>query len=146
MSSTTKKLVIQFGNKVTPTVFAHLCTINTSRDFTITASSTEATEPNCEDPDAPGFVLRSVDTLSADINGAGTMDTLSFATARDLMLSGESFPVRVLLDLTKTKGGGYFEGNYVMTSLGLSKEGKGYVESSIALSSDGEVKWVAATA
>src|SRR5690606_21295999 len=143
--ATTQKLLIQFGDGESPEEFAHACTINTSQDFTIEASTTEATAPNCEDPDAPGWVLRAVDTLSAGINGAGTMDTMSFAVLRDHMLSGTAFNVRVLLDLPSGQGGGYFEGRYVMTSLGLAKEGKGYVSATVALSSDGEVTWVPAT-
>jgi Phage tail tube protein len=144
--ATTKKLLIQFGDAASPEVFAHSCTINTSQDFSIEATTTDATEPNCEDPNAPGWVLRSVDTLSASINGAGTMDPVSFGVLRDNMLSGEPFNVRVTLDgLTSIKGGGHFAGRYVMTNLGLAKEGKGYVTSTVALQSDGEIKWVPAS-
>jgi predicted secreted protein len=140
--STTKKLLVQFGNGAAPEVFAHACTINTSQDFTVEATTTDATDPNCEDPDAPGWVLRSVDTLSASINGAGTMDPVSFAMLRDKMLSGEPINTRVLMDEPKAKGGGWYAGRYVVTSLGIAKEGKGYVSSTVALQSDGKVVWV----
>ncbi|MFC0245822.1 phage tail tube protein [Falsochrobactrum ovis] len=144
--ATTKRLLIQFGDAETPEEFVHSCTINTSQDFTIEATTTDATEPNCENPDLPAWVLRSVDTLSANINGAGTMDPVSFGVLRTHMLSGEPFNVRVTLDgLTAVNGGGHFAGRYVMTSLGLAKEGKGYVTSTVALQSDGEIKWVPAT-
>lgn len=144
--ATTKKLLIQFGDGAEPETFAHSCTINTSQDFTIEASMTESTDPNCENPDAPGWVLRSVDTLSANINGAGTTDPVSYGVLRQKMLSGEPFNVRVLMDLPKAQGGGWYAGRYVMSSLGLAKEGKGYLSSSVALQSDGEVKWVEAAA
>lgn len=143
--ATTKKLLIQFGDGESPEEFAYNCTINTSQDFTIEATTTDATEPNCEDPDAPAWVLRSIDTLSAGINGAGTMDPLSYATLRDFMLAGQPFNVRVMLDLPSAQGGGHFAGRYVMTSLGIAKEGKGYVSATVALSSDGAVTWVPAT-
>ncbi|GHC61622.1 phage tail tube protein [Limoniibacter endophyticus] len=144
--ATTKQLLIQFSDGGSPETWAHSCTINTTQEFTIEATTTEATAPNCEDPNAPGWVLRAVDTLSAGINGAGTMDPVSFGVLRDKTLAGESFPVRVTLGgLTGVQGGGHFEGNYVMTSLGLAKEGKGYVTSTVALSSDGEITWVDAT-
>jgi hypothetical protein len=146
--ATTKKLLIQFGDGGLgegPEVFTYNCTINTSQDFTIESTTVDATEPNCEDPDAPAWMLRSIDTLSAGINGAGTMDPLSYAVLRDHMLAGESFNVRVLLDLPSVAGGGYFEGRYVMTTLGIAKEGKGYVSATVALSSDGAVEWVDAT-
>ena len=142
--ATTKKLLTQFGNGANPEVFAHACTINTSQDFTVEATTTESTEPNCQDPDAPGWVLRSVDTLSASINGAGTMDPMSYGKLRDQQLSGEPINTRVLLDLPAAQGGGWYAGRFVITSLGIAKEGKGYVSCTIALQSDGEVKWVAA--
>lgn len=142
---TTKQLLIQFSDGAEPAVWAHNCTINTSREFTIEATTNDGTEPNCEEPDAPGWVLRSVDTLSAAINGAGTMDPVSYGVLRTKMLSGEPFDVRVTLaGLTAVLGGGHFEGRYVMTSLGMSKEGKGYVTSTVAMQSDGEIKWVPA--
>lgn len=143
--ATTKKLLIQFGDAATPEVFSYNCTINTSQDFTIEGTTVDATEPNCEEPDAPAWVLRSIDTLSAGINGAGTMDPLSYATLRDFMLAGQPFNVRVLLDLPSAQGGGHFAGRYVMTSLGIAKEGKGYVSATVALSSDGAITWVPAT-
>lgn len=142
---TTRKLLIQFGDRESPETFAYNCSINTTQDFTIEATTTDSTEPNCEDPNAPAWVLRAVDTLSAGINGAGTTDLLSFAVLREHMMSGEAFNVRVLFDESSAAGGGYFQGRYVMTTLGVAKEGKGYVSSTVALSSDGAVEWVAAT-
>lgn len=139
--ATTRKLLIQFSDSASPEQFTNNCTINTSKEFTIEATTTDATEPNCESPDSPNWVLRAVDTLSAGISGAGTMDPVSYGVLRDLMLAGEPFNVRVTLDLPKVDGGGYFLGRYVLTSLGMAKEGKGYVTSSVALSSDGEITW-----
>lgn len=140
--ATTKQLLIQFGDGGSPEAFDHACTINTTQEFTIEATTVDATEPNCDDPNAPGWVLRAIDTLSAGINGAGTMDPVSYGVLRTKMLAGASFAVRATLaGLAGVAGGGYFEGNYVMTSLGLAKEGKGYVTSTVALSSDGEITW-----
>lgn len=147
--ATTKKLLIQFGDGgvgAAPEEFTYNCTINTSQDFTIEGTTVDATEPNCEDPDAPSWVLRSIDTLSAGINGAGTMDPVSYGVLRDHMLSGEPFNVRVSLDIPLASGGGHFEGRYVMTTLGIAKEGKGYVSATVALQSDGAVAWTDAAA
>lgn len=144
--ATTRKLLVQIGDGATPEEFKHSCTINTTQDFTFEATTTDGTEPNCEDPNAPNWVLRAVDTLSANINGAGTADPVSYGVLRTKMLTGEEFNVRVLLDgLTSVQGGGYFEGKYVMTSLGLAKEGKGYVTSTVAMQSSGKVDWVPAS-
>ena len=143
--ATTNQLVIQFSDGGSPETFAHSCTINTSQDFTIEATTVDATEPDCDNPNAPSWVLRAVDTLSASINGAGTMDPPSYGILRDKMLAGEAFNVRVtLLGLSGAQGGGYFLGSYVMTTLGAAKEGKGFVSSTVALASTGEVTWVPA--
>lgn len=140
--ATTKSLLIQFGDGDSPEVYAHNCTINLSKEFTLEASTIDATEPNCEDEDAPAWVLRAVDTLSAGISGSGTMDPVSYGVLRAKMLAGTAFNVRVKLDLALAAGGGYFQGSYVMTTLGLAKEGKGFVSANVSLASSGEVTWV----
>jgi hypothetical protein len=139
---TTNRLLIQFGDGQDPEEFVHNCSINTNQEFTIEATTTDGTDPNCEDPYAPNWVTRNVDTLSAGITGAGTTDLLSYAVLRERMLAGESFPVRVLIDEPLVKGGGYYTGKYVMTTLGTAKEGKGNVSSNLSLASNGEVEWV----
>lgn len=140
--ATTQKLLIQFGDGAEPEQFLYNCTINTTREFTLEGTTVDGNEPNCEDPDAPTWVVRAIDTLSAGITGAGTMDPLSYAVLRGYMLAAEAFNVRVKLDLPSAQGGGYFEGQYVMTSLGVAKEGKGFVTANVALSSNGAVAWV----
>lgn len=137
----TQKLLIEFGDGEIPEEFAFNCSINTNREFTIEATTVEATDPNCTDPDAPAWVARVIDTLSAGISGAGTMESISWGALRDRMLAGVPFNVRVTLDLPGAQGGGYFQGAYVMTSLGAAKEGRGFVSCSVAMSSDGAITW-----
>lgn len=138
----TQKLLIEFGDGETVEEFAFNCTINTSREFTITATAIEANEPSCVNPDAPSWVARAIDTLSAGITGEGTMDPISYGALRDRMLAAEPFNVRVTLDLPGAAGGGYYVGSYVMTSLGTAKEGKGFVTASVEMASNGVVAWV----
>ncbi|WP_377297475.1 hypothetical protein [Rhizobium sp. SGZ-381] len=40
--ATTKKLLVQFGDGANPQAFSHACTINTSQDFTVEATTTDA--------------------------------------------------------------------------------------------------------
>lgn len=144
--ATTTSLLLQFGNGETPEVFATNCSVNTTREFTIEASPLEFSVPDCDDENAPSWIERVIDTLSAGISGAGTMDPLSYATLRGLMLAGQPFNMRVKLDIPLAAGGGYFTGSYVFTSLGLAKEGKGLVSCSLSISSNGEITWVDAAA
>ncbi|QTL01913.1 hypothetical protein J5J86_13970 [Aquabacter sp. L1I39] len=141
----TQKLLIEFGDGESPEEFAFNCSINTSREFTIEGSTIDATTPNCVDPDAPAWVGRVIDTLSAGISGEGTMDPISWGALRDRMLAAVPFNARVTLDLTGAQGGGYFAGAFVMTSLGVAKEGRGFVSCSVELQSDGAITWTDAS-
>jgi hypothetical protein len=142
--ATTKSLLIQFGDGGSPEVFAHNCSINTTREFTIEATTNDGTAPDCNDLDAPSWVLRSIDTLSAGITGAGTMDPLSFAVMRDKMLGGYAIKARIKIDIALAAGGGYYAGSFVVTNLSIQKEGKGYLTCNISLASDGAITWVPA--
>jgi len=137
----TRKLLIEFGDGGDPEDFAFNCSINTNREFTIEGQAIEQTDPNCVDPDAAAWVGRVIDTLSAGVTGEGTMDPISWGALRDRMLEAEAFNVRITLDLPGAQGGGYFSGSYVMTSLGVAKEGRGFVTCSVALQSAGAITW-----
>ncbi len=137
----TRALLIEFGDGETVEEFGFNCSINTNRDFTIEGTTVEATTPNCATPDAPAWVSRAIDTLSAGISGEGTMDPISWGVLRDKMLAAEAFNCRVTLDIPGAQGGGYFAGAFVMTSLGVAKEGRGFVTCSIEMQSDGEIAW-----
>jgi len=137
----TQKLLIEFGDGEAPEEFAFNCSINTTREFTLEASTVEATEPNCIDPDAPAWVARVVDTLSAGITGEGTMDPISWGALRDRMLAAVAFICRITLDLPGAQGGGHFQGAFIMTNLGVAKEGRGFVSCSVSLASDGAIVW-----
>lgn len=144
-AKTTKKLLVQLGDGGSPETFSANCSINTTKEFTITASPLEFNIPDCDDEDAPSWIARVIDTLSAGFTGAGTLDTPSFEAWREWMLSGEERNLRVRLDVPGADGGGYFEGPYVPTTLGLSKEGKGLVQINVEVQSAGEVVWVDAS-
>lgn len=142
----TRKLLIEFGDGGSPEDFAFNCSINTNREFTLSATMTEWTEPSCVDPDAPSWQRRAVDMLSAGITGAGTMDPLSYGALRDMFLAGVAINMRVKLDLALAAGGGHFAGAFLVTSLGVAKEGKGVATCTIELQSDGAITWVDASA
>lgn len=144
--ATTTKLLIQIEDTPGSGTYAVNCSINTTKEFTLEASTNDFVEPNCEDEQAPNWQGRIVDILSAGINGAGTTDPASFGKLRSWMLSAEPRNVRVKIDLALASGGGYFEGPFVMTSLGVAKEGKGIVSSTMAFQSAGAITWTDAAA
>lgn len=145
--ATTNKLLIQIEAVAGSGIYSVNCSINTTREFALEASTQDFVEPNCETPEAPGWQGRVIDVLSASINGAGTTDPVSFGILRDLFLAAEPFNIRVKLDIPLAAGGGYFQGPYLITNLGLAKEGgKGIVSSNMTFQSAGEVTWVDAAA
>lgn len=144
--ATTKKLLLMFGDGGSPQKFEEYCTINTSREFTLEASTVDSQVPNCDAPDAPSWIQRSIDTLSAGISGAGTMDPITWGRLRDRMLAGEPIDVRIRISQGPLQGGGRFQGSFVITKLSASREGKGLVSGDVALASDGEIIWSDATA
>lgn len=138
----TRSLLIEFGDGGSPETFAHLCTINTSRDFTLEASPVEDPIVDCTAPDSPAWIARVIDTLSAGVSGEGTMDPLTYGVLRDFMLAAAPFNVRITIDLTGAAGGGYYYGSFVMTNLGIAKDGRqGLVSCSVELQSAGAIGW-----
>lgn len=144
--ATTNRLLIQIEDTPDSGVYATNCSLNSNKEFTIEASTSDFIEPNCEDEFAPNFQGRVIDVLSAGINGAGTTDPVSYGRLRAWMLSGEPRNVRVKLDIPLASGGGYYHGAFVMTQLGLAREGKGIVSSTMAFQSAGEFEWTDAAA
>lgn len=141
--SVTSKLLLQFGDGGAPETFAANCSINTTREFTVSATTNDFVVPNCDDPEAVLWQGRTIDVLSAGINGAGTMDPVSWGFLRQKMLAGDPVNVRVKIDLSGAAGGGYFLGPYVLTTLTAAKEtNKGMVNSTVALQSAGDIVWV----
>jgi hypothetical protein len=137
----TKKLIVLLQQNGSPTTWEAPCSINTNREFTIEAAVSEVPEVDCDDPDAPSWVARAVETLSAGLSGAGTLDTPDFEQWRDWMLSAEEKEIRIKLDVPLADGGGWFQGPFLITSLGLGKEGKGFTTFSCELQSAGEITW-----
>lgn len=147
-AKSTRRLLVQIGDGATPTeAFAASCSINTSREFSFDATTVETTIPDCDNPYAPSWVDRVVDTLSASISGAGTCDTSDFAMWRAWFLSGAVRNCRITISEPLAAGGGRFQGAFVLTKLGGAKEGdKATMSFSCELQSSGAVTWVPAAA
>ena len=139
----TKSLLVEFGDGASPESFAHLCTINTNREFTMEASTVDDPIVDCTAPDSPAWTGRVIDTLSAGVSGEGTMDPLTYGVLRDFFLAAAPFNARVTIDLPGAQGGGYYFGSFVMTNLGIAKEGRmGTVSCSVELQSAGAIGWM----
>lgn len=133
------KFIIQLGNGAEPEVFAAPCGL-TTKGFNQTANTQETSVPDCDDPDAPAYVERAVDTLSSEISGSGVLATESLDTWQAWFTSALSKNCRVYPNgLT----GGYWEGKFVLSAFNLTANRGQKVNADVTLVSDGEYSWTA---
>lgn len=133
------KLLIEIETD-TPGTYEHPCVINTDRSINFQAETTDTPTYDCNDPDAASWKQREKNNLSADISGAGRIYTGDIevydAWFRDL----DAKNVRVRIDETADKGGGYWLGAYHLTGFEVSAGGAGTtVEIAITMQSTGEI-------
>jgi hypothetical protein len=135
------KLSIWPGDGASPEDFtAKVCGL-TTKEFTISATTSDTDVPDCDDPDAPSWTQRVVRSLSSGLNGAGIMVEEVLPFYRDWMISGEAKNVRIVL--TGQTVTGYFEGRYLLTNFGLPANlNDGKIGLSLQFASDGPIAWV----
>ena len=141
----TQKLIILLLVSEGPNVYEAPCSFNTTREVTFEAGVVETPSVDCDDPDAPAWIGRAVDTLSSTISGAGTLHTGDLEVWQGWFASGLAKSVRVKLDVPAADGGGDWQGDYILQSMGLAKEGRGYATFSAELISDGPIAWTDAS-
>lgn len=143
-TATWSKLLVQLGDGAVPETFAQPCAL-VSRGFNVAADTTDSDVPDCDNPDAPTWVQRTIRSFSGEISGEGVLALVSHATWRTWFLSGLAKNVRVKLDVPLADGGGYYAGAFLLTKFALSgNKGDGKVGVSITLVSDGVIAWVPA--
>lgn len=118
----------------------------TEKSLDLSATSNEDAIPDCDDPDLPAWVARTIATLSAGVRGTGVWNGGAYATWRRLFLAGASFNVRVEFDDTLANGGGYYQGGAVLNNLGHSGSLGQRVQAAVDMASDGEWTWQDAAA
>lgn len=131
-----KKLLILLGDGASPEVFAHPCSINGDRGFSREAQTTDELDQDCDDPDAPGWLTRTVDGFSASISGAGRIKTGDVAAFDEWFESGLPRNVKVKIDAV---GGRTYTGRFVLSTWNLTGPETGSMTFDIALQSDGPV-------
>jgi hypothetical protein len=117
---------VYIGSNDSPGTYTAPCGFN-QKALTIEAETSDTTVPDCDDPEAISWTERGVTALSATVNGSGVMAMASLELWRTWMLAGTPRTVRVEFDDTGANGGGYYEGDAILQSLGHS----------VALGSDG---------
>lgn len=139
------KLVLKVGNGAGPEVFAALCSINAARGIAFSSSTNDFNIPDCSDPEQIAWVVREKDGLSAQITGAGLLNTPDVQEFFDWLTSPDSKNCQVVVDVPSADGGVIFQGAFHLTDFDITGDRGAKQECSITLQSDGEVTSVANT-
>lgn len=137
------KMRVLLGNGADPEVFSAPCGL-TTKGLTITKNLSEVTIPDCDDPDAPFWMARDVESMSASISGEGVLAAESEAIWNTAAFSTDSLNVRVEVEFTT--GTRVFEGAFHLNEFGVNAQQGQRVSANISLQSDGIVEstWEAA--
>jgi Phage tail tube protein len=109
----------------------------TTKNLTLSKNLQEVNIPDCEDPDAPVWLGRDVQNLSATISGDGVAAAESVPDWNDAAISTESIPMRVEIEFST--GLKSFEGYFIIDNLAFNAEQGGRVSLSFNAQSDGEI-------
>lgn len=142
-----KSLLIQVGDGAGPEVFAHPCLINSDRGIVFTAETNETRVPDCDDPELIAWVNREKVSLSATINGSGTLHTADVEDFSDWFESESTKNMRVKLNgVVLANGGGHWAGAFHLVSFEVTGSLGELVQCSMSFASSGAVPWVPAAA
>jgi hypothetical protein len=132
------KVLRSGGNADTPGDYVAPCGL-TTKAFNQSVSTQETTVPDCDDPDAIAYVERLADSKSAEISGSGVLAMESRQTWEANL--GVSNTYRVFLDATLADHGGYWQGNFVLTTFNVAADRGQKIRGEVTLQSDGEYAW-----
>lgn len=124
-----------------PIIYASPCGL-TTKNFALTKNLQEIDLPDCDDPDAPAWIARDVQNLSATISGDGVAAAESVPAWNAAAISTDSVPMKVEIEFTT--GMKIFTGLFIVDNLTFGAESGGRVTLAINAQSDGEVddQWV----
>lgn len=129
------KMRILLGDGGSPETFSAPCGL-TSRSFSPTKNFGESTVPDCDDPDAPYWIGRDVQSMSASVSGEGVLAAEAAETWMDATFSTES--VNVQIEIEFTTGVWSFSGAFHVTASITANQGE-KVSVSVSMESDGAV-------
>lgn len=137
------KLRVLIGDSNSPINYAAPCGF-TSKALTLAKNLTDVNLPDCELPDAPAWVGRDVESLTASITGEGVMAAESVEVWMNAFEDTDSVPVKVEIEfplITYTYTGLMHVANVV-----FGAEQGGRVTANVELQSDGELARTLTTA
>jgi hypothetical protein len=141
------KLLIMVGQADgPPETYVAFCTVNAARSVTGDAATNDFNIPDCEDPDALGWLVREKVSLSYAAQGAGILNTPDVQEFADWLADPNSRNCQIIVDVPAADGGVVFAGPFHLTHFEITGDRGAKMEATINLISDGEITVTATTA
>lgn len=139
-------LVAIYLETATPDTFAKPCGLN-NVNITFNKSSQDTNVPDCEDPEAPQWVERDVESLDMAVTGEGVLAAEALDTWWDAFASTDTVNARIYVGgQTDIVNGHFWEGAFHLNSFAVTGQTGQRAQVSISLASSGEVTKTAVTA
>jgi predicted secreted protein len=129
-------MIISLSNGASPPTFTAPCGF-TSKSLSLSKNLSEVSIPDCDDPDAPIWLGRDVQSLTASVTGEGVLAAEAVPTWQDAFDSTASVEVQV--EITFATGVLTYQGFMHLESMEITAEQGGRVQMSISMQSDGEL-------
>ncbi len=135
------KLRVLLGDGESPEAFTAPCGL-TSKSLSLNKNLSDVSIPDCDDPDAPYWLARDVESLSMEISGEGLLAAEYEERWNAANFSTE--PVNVRVELEFTTGTRTFAGAFHITASYSGQQGQ-RVSINVSMQSDGIISssWAA---
>jgi hypothetical protein len=132
-------LLIAIGDGGSPEVFTAYCTVNAARSIKGDTATNDFNIPDCDNPDALGWLAREKVSISYTLSGAGILNTPDVAVFADFLADPTSRNCQITVDIPAADGGVVFAGPFHLTMFEITGDRGKKMEATITMISDGEV-------
>ena len=130
------KFRVLLGDGSSPINYVAPCGF-TSKSLVLSKNLTDVNIPDCDDPDAPAWVGRDVQSITASVTGEGVMAAESAETWMVAFEDTDSVPVRIEIEFPLQTY--VYTGLMHLSSMTLGAEAGGRVTNNVEMQSDGEL-------
>jgi len=129
-----------------PETFVAYCTINAARSVAGDAATNDFNIPDCDDPDAMGWLAREKVSLSYSATGSGILNTPDTIEFTEWLADPLPRNCQIIVDVPAVDGGVIFAGLFHLVHFEITGDRGSKMEATLNLVSDGEVTVTATSA
>lgn len=133
------KFFVRLSDGAAPAVFTAPCGF-TSKSFTRNKTLNETQVPDCEDPDAPAWVERDVQSMAATISGSGVLAKAAIPVWEAALASTDSIATEVEF-VYADETSDFYQGRFHIESFEVNGSLGERVQVSVTMQSDGEITY-----